>query len=104
MHWLVLVVSAAFEAVWATALGLSNGLRRPLPTAVFVVGMLISVAGLAYAMTGLPPGTCYAVWVAVGAALTIVVAVLRGQERLTWVRGVLLSILVGCVIGLKVVA
>ena len=104
MYWLVLIASGAFEAVWATALGMSDGLRRPRPTLVFVVAMMISVGGLAYAMTGLPPGTCYAVWVAVGAALTIVVAVLRGKERLTWIRGVLLTVLVGCVIGLKVVA
>ena len=29
MSWIVLVLSGMFEAVWATALGASRGLRRP---------------------------------------------------------------------------
>ena len=44
--WLVLVVSGVLEAVWATALGRSDGLSRPLPAVVFVVALTISMIGL----------------------------------------------------------
>ena len=37
MDWAILVGSGVLEAVWATALGASRGLRRLLPTLVFVV-------------------------------------------------------------------
>ena len=47
MAWLVLVVSGALEAVWAVALGRSEGFTRPAPTAVFLVAMCASMAGLA---------------------------------------------------------
>lgn len=70
MAWLVLVVSGLLEAVWATALGKSDGFSRPLPTLVFAVASLVSFIGLAHATRSLPVGTAYAVWVGIGASLT----------------------------------
>ncbi|WP_199443464.1 DMT family transporter [Umezawaea beigongshangensis] len=103
MAWAVLIASGVLEAVWATALGASRGFRRKGPTAVFAVSMVVSMIGLSYAMTELPTGTAYAVWVGIGAVLTVVLAVARGQERLTVARAALLVLLVGCVVGLKAV-
>ncbi|MFJ5047539.1 DMT family transporter [Streptomyces sp. NPDC098077] len=104
MAWIVLIASAVLEAVWATALGMSQGFRRLVPTVVFAVAMTLSMAGLAYAMTSLPTGTAYAVWVGIGAVLTVLIAAARGQERLTPLRAVLLAGLIGCVVGLKAVS
>jgi quaternary ammonium compound-resistance protein SugE len=104
MYWLVLVLSGALEAVWATALAASDGFRRPRPTALFAVSLLLSMLGLAWAMTGLPGGTAYAVWVGIGAVGTVLLAVARRVERLGAARAALLVVLVGCVAGLKAVA
>ena len=103
MAWAVLIASGVLEAVWATALSASQGFKKKGPTAVFVLAMAASMAGLAYAMTELPTGTAYAVWVGIGAMLTVVLAIARGQERLTAARATLLVVLVGCVVGLKAV-
>lgn len=104
MTWLVLILSGVLEAVWATALGASDGFKRKVPTFIFTASMITSMAGLAYAMTALPTGTSYAVWVGIGAVLTAALAVLRRQERLSRARAALLATLIGCVIGLKVVS
>ena len=104
MAWTVLVAAGVLEAVWASALAASHGFKRPRPTVLFVVAMVLSMVGLAYAMTELPVGTAYAVWVGIGAVLTVVVAVVRKQEALTLARAALLVGLVGCVVGLKVVS
>jgi quaternary ammonium compound-resistance protein SugE len=104
MFWLVLIFSGALEAVWATALSASDGFRRPRPTVLFAVALVLSMAGLAWAMTGLPAGTAYGVWVGIGAVGTVLLAVARRQERLDLARGLLLLLLVGCVAGLKAVA
>ncbi len=104
MYWLVLILSGALEAVWATALADSDGFRRRGPAVLFVFTVIASTAGLAYAMSGLPAGTSYAVWVGIGAVGTVLLAVARGQEALGLARGLLLLLLVSCVIGLKVVA
>lgn len=103
MAWAALIVSGVLEAVWASALGASQGFTKKGPTVVFAVAMVASMAGLAYAMTELPTGTAYAVWVGIGAVLTVVVAVARKQERLTLARAAVLAVLIGCVVGLKAV-
>jgi quaternary ammonium compound-resistance protein SugE len=101
MSWLVLVVSGVLEAVWATALGLSQGFSRLVPTVVFGVALVLSMAGLAYAMRELPVGTSYAVWVGIGAVLTVAYAMATGQEAVSVLKVLLLAGIVGCVIGLK---
>lgn len=102
MSWFVLVLSGVLEAVWATALGRSDGLSRLGPSLVFFVALAFSMAGLAYAMRELPIGTSYAVWVGIGAVLTVVIAMVSGTETVSLVKVLLLGGIIGCVIGLKV--
>lgn len=104
MNWIVLIVSGAMEAVWATALGASEGFSKPLPTVVFIVGMVASMAGLSYAIRTLPTGTAYAVWVGIGAALTVIWGMITGTESVSFARIALIAGLVGCVIGLKLIS
>jgi quaternary ammonium compound-resistance protein SugE len=104
MAWLVLVVSGVLEAVWATALGKSDGFSRLVPSLVFGVALVLSMVGLAVAMRSLPVGTSYAVWVGIGAVLTIAYAMLTGGESASLVKVVLMTGIVGCVIGLKVIS
>lgn len=102
MAWLVVVASGALEAVWATALGRSQGLTRPAPSVVFAVALVLSMLGLAYAMRSLPTGTAYAVWVGIGAALTVGYAMMTGEEPFSVVRLILVAGIVGCVVGLRI--
>lgn len=101
MAWLVLILSGVLEAVWATALGKSEGFTRVGATVTFVVALVASMAGLAYAMRSLPVGTSYAVWVGIGAVLTVAFAMLTGGEAFSPIKALLLAGIVGCVIGLK---
>jgi quaternary ammonium compound-resistance protein SugE len=101
MHWIALVLSGVLEAVWATALGRSDGFSRLTPTVVFGLAATGSFAGQAYAMRGLPVGTAYAVWVGIGAALTAGYAMYSADEPASAARVLLLLGLVACVIGLK---
>lgn len=104
MDWLVLILSGALEAVWAASLAATQGFKKLKPTLLFFVSVTISMAGLAWAMQTLPTGTAYAVWVGVGATLTVVWAMLTKQESPTVARILLLLLLVGSIIGLKVVS
>lgn len=80
MAWVVLVLSGMMEAVWATALGKSDGFTNPIPTIVFFIGLAASMIGLGWATKTLPIGTAYAVWVGIGAALTVIYAMVSGAE------------------------
>jgi quaternary ammonium compound-resistance protein SugE len=101
MSWFVLVLSGVLEAVWATALGKSEGLSRLGPTVVFVAGMVTSMAGLAWAMRDLPVGTAYAVWVGIGAVLTVLYAMATGEELVSVMKIVFLVMIIAGVLGLK---
>lgn len=104
MAWLILVASGVLEAVWATAMDRSDGFSRLIPSLIFAVSLLFSMAGLAFAMRSLPTGTSYAVWVGVGAVLTVGYAMLTGVESASPVKVVLIIGVVGCIAGLKLVS
>jgi quaternary ammonium compound-resistance protein SugE len=104
MAWLVLVASGVLEAVWATAMDRSDGFSRLLPSLIFGVSLLFSMAGLAFAMRSLPTGTSYAVWVRIGAVLTVGYAMMTGDETASPVKVLLIAGVVGCIAGLKVVS
>jgi quaternary ammonium compound-resistance protein SugE len=104
MAWLVLVVSGVLEAVWATALGMSKGFTKLIPSIVFGGTLILSMGGLAYAMRDLPVGTSYAVWVGIGAVLTVVYAMITGEESLSLIKSALIAVLIGCIVGLKLVS
>lgn len=103
MAWLVLIISAVFEAVWATALGESNGFSEVVPTVIFAVGLAISMLGLGWAVKRIPIGTAYAVWVGIGAALTVTYAMATGAEAVSVGKIVFIAGIILAVIGLKLV-
>ena len=103
MAWVILIVSGVLEAVWATALGRSEGFTKLWPSVVFGVALVVSMGGLAWAMRDISTGTAYAVWVGIGAALTVIWAMVTGETDVSWVKLGLIAGLVGCVVGLKFV-
>jgi quaternary ammonium compound-resistance protein SugE len=104
MSWIVLILSGVLEAVWATALGKSEGFSKLVPSVVFGVGLVLSMGGLAWALRDLPVGTAYAVWVGIGAAITVTYAMITGDEPASLVKIVLILGIVACVVGLKLVS
>ncbi len=103
MSWLVLLVSGVLEAVWAIALGRSDGFTRLAPSVTFVVALVLSMVGLGWAMRHLPVGTSYVVWVGVGATLTVAYGMVTGAEPVSVARVLLLAGIVACSLGLKLV-
>lgn len=101
MPWIVLIISGVLEAVWATALSRTEGFTRLWPTVIFGVALIASMGGLAYALRTLPVGTAYAIWVGIGAALTVIYAMATGAEAFSVVKVLLILGIVGCVVGLK---
>lgn len=103
MPWAVLLVSAVLEAVWATALGRSDGLSRPVPAAVFLVALALSMLGLGRATRDIPVGTAYAVWVGLGAVLTVAYAMATGTEAVSAGKLVFIAGIITAAVGLKLV-
>ncbi|BAG23027.1 DMT family transporter [Streptomyces griseus] len=101
MPWLILFVSAVLEAVWATALGASDGFSRPVASVVFFVALILSMIGLSRAAKHIPIGVAYAVWTGTGAALTVAWAMVTGGEAASALKVLFLIGIIGCIAGLK---
>lgn len=101
--WAALLGSAVLEAVWATALGASDGLTRLLPAVVFLTALVASMVGLAVSTRSIPVGTAYAVWTGVGAALTVGWAMAFGGEAASPAKLLLLAGVIASVVGLQLV-
>ena len=54
MSWIILLLAGLFEVGWAIGLKYTDGFTRPLPTALTVCAMLISLGLLGLAMKELP--------------------------------------------------
>lgn len=104
MAWTVLIISGLFEAVWATAMSRSEGFTKLVPSLVFLVAVVISMGGLAWALRSIPVGSGYAVWVGVGAVATAIYAMTSGAEDVSILKVVFLAGIIGCVVGLQLVS
>ena len=101
MSWVILIFSGVLEAVWATALGKSEGFTKLWPTIVFGVALVASMGGLAWAMRDISTGTAYAVWVGVGAVGTAILGIVLLGEPANAGRMISLGLIVAGIIGLK---
>ena len=75
--------------------------HRPLPTLVFAATATLSMLGLGMAIRTVPLGTAYAVWVGIGAALTVGWAMATGVEPASPLKLLFIAGIVGCAAGLK---
>ena len=99
--WLFLIVAGLFEVVWAVGLKYAQGFTRPVPSAITVAAMALSIYLLARALRTIPVGTGYAVWTGIGAVGTALVGIwLLGEPR-SVVRLLAIAAIVGGIVGLK---
>jgi quaternary ammonium compound-resistance protein SugE len=101
MAWLALIIGGLFEVGFTTSLRFVDGFRNLPWVVAFIVSVTLSMGMLEYAGRTIPIGTAYAVWAGIGAAGTAIVGIAYFGESATPARLLLLSGLVGCIIGLK---
>jgi quaternary ammonium compound-resistance protein SugE len=102
--WLYLFLAGLFEIGFTTFLKLSDGFSRLWPTVFFVLFAGASFWLLNKALHGVSLGTAYAVWTGIGAFGTAIVGILMFADPVTFWRLLFLALLIGSIIGLKVVS
>jgi quaternary ammonium compound-resistance protein SugE len=104
MTWVVLVVAGLFEIGWAIGLKYTAGFTRFWPSVGTGLSMLISIVLLGIAMRSLPVGTAYAVWTGIGAVGTVLLGIALFSEPATVGRMLCVCLIVGGIIGLKLMS
>lgn len=99
MAWVLLIIAAVLEPIWAGLLKHSNGFTRGDGSGVLaVLTSIASFALLSRALRSLPLGTCYAVWAGLGAAGTTLLGIWWFREsyqplRLVWIFLIVLGVI-----------
>ncbi|WP_397601075.1 quaternary ammonium compound efflux SMR transporter SugE [Silvanigrella sp.] len=101
MAWVYLFLAGFFEIVWAVSLKNIDGLSKPLPIIVTIVGMAISFTFLSLALKNLPIGTAYAIWTGIGAVGVAIYGIIMLGESANLIRIICLLLIVSGIIGLK---
>ena len=102
MSWIILFFAGLFEVGWAVGLKYTDGFSKPLPTALTIVAMAISLGLLGLAVKELPLGTAYAVWTGVGAVGTVIAGIILFGESMALFRLASVTLIICGLIGLKI--
>jgi len=101
MQWIILFVAGFFEVAWAIGLKYTEGFSKFWPSVFTVACMIISMAGLAYAVKQLPVGTAYAIWTGIGAVGTAILGIILFNESKELVRIFFIFLIIVGIVGLK---
>ena len=104
MSWIILFFAGLFEVGWAVGLKYTDGFSHPLPTALTIAAMAVSLGLLGLAMKELPLGTAYAIWTGVGAVGTVIAGIILFGESMALFRLASVALIIAGLIGLKVSA
>lgn len=102
MAWLFLVGAIVSEVTATTALKLSEGFTRLVPSIVVAVGYIAAFGLMSQALTrGMAVGVAYGVWAAAGVALIAIIGAVFFQETLTWVQVGGIALVIAGVLALE---
>jgi quaternary ammonium compound-resistance protein SugE len=99
--WIMLAAAGLFEVVWAIGLKYAEGFTKPVPSAITIGAMIVSMWLLAQAARDLPIGTAYAVWTGIGAVGAALLGIMLFQESANLARLGCIALIVLGIVGLK---
>ena len=83
---LILFFAILSEVIATTALKLSDGFTKILPSVIVIIGYGASFYLLSISLKVIPIGLAYAIWSGVGIVLTVIAGILIWRESLDWAR------------------
>jgi quaternary ammonium compound-resistance protein SugE len=104
MAWLLLVTAGLLECGWAIGIRYSDGFTKPIPTAITILTLLLSMWLLSISVRSIPIGTAYAVWTGIGAVGVAILGILFFGDSRETIRLVFLSCIVIGIVGLYMVS
>ena len=104
MASIYLIIAGLFEVGFTTCLKLSENFSHKGWAAGFFVSITLSFYFLTRAVQQIPLGTGYAVWTGIGAIGTVLVGIIFFQEPAYFWRMFFLFLLIGSLVGLKLVS
>lgn len=99
--FVTLLLAIASEVIGTTALRVSEGFTKPLPSLVVVVGYATTFYLLSLTLKSIPIGTAYAIWAGLGTAAMALVGVLVWREQFDLARAIGIALIIAGVVVLN---
>lgn len=103
MAWTYLVIAGLLEIGWAIGIKYTDEFTKIWPSVLTVGAMMVSFYLLSLSIRTIPVGTAYAVWMGIGAVGTATFGMLFFGEPTHALRVLCLGMIVGGILGLKMV-
>ncbi len=104
MAWTYLIIAGLFEVGFTTSLKLSQNFSNRWWSVLFFISITLSFVFLNKATQTIPMGTGYAVWTGIGAIGTVIIGIIFFKEPADAWRLFFLLLLIGSILGLKLVS
>lgn len=104
MAWLTLILAGLLEAFGVAMINQLSVKRNWQTVILLILGFGLSLALLSYSLRFIPMGTGYAIWTGIGVVGGALVGILFYGEAKDWKRIVFIAMVLGAVIGLKLVS
>jgi small multidrug resistance pump len=101
MAWAYLMLAIVFEIAGTTALKMSEGFVRLLPSLLILPAYAVSFGFLAMAIRDIPISVAYAIWSAVGIAAIAAIGFAFFREPVTLVKVAFIGVIIIGVVGLQ---
>jgi quaternary ammonium compound-resistance protein SugE len=104
MAWLALLSAGVLDVLWAVAMKYADGYRRIGWSIVSLVLLTAFFFLLGRSLQLLPVGTAYAVWTGIGAVGVAILGIVLFAEPANALRLGCIGMIVGGIVGLKLVS
>ena len=102
--WLFLILAIALEVAGTTAMKLSDGFSKLLPSVLIFVCYALSFIALTLALKKFEMGIAYAIWAGLGTVLITMIGIMYFEESISFVKFFSILLIVAGVIGLHLSA
>lgn len=104
MAWVSLLIAGLFEMFGVVMINKLHRDKNWQAKVLLLLGFGGSFLFLAIAMKTLPMGTAYAIWTGIGASGGAILGMLLYGEPKDWKRIIFITLIIGSVIGLKLIS
>lgn len=99
--WVWLMIAILFEVAGTTALKVSAGLSKVVPSLLVLFFYIISFSSLAFSLKTFEVGLAYAIWSGLGTALIAIIGIYYFGESISWMKICSIALIIAGVVGLN---
>lgn len=98
-YWVLLILAILLEVAGTTAMKLSDGLTKLIPSVSIYVLYGVSFVLFPLSLKGIQLSTAYAIWSGLGTTVTCIIGFVAFHDSINWIKvGALIAITGGCVV------